>query len=161
MAKDMRLWIDQLDKAGSLARITKAVDPRTQMGELLWQARDRALLFENLSGFPRWRCLGQAPSDVSLAPLAFECQRNEMVPEFLRRTEQLGTTRVVQSGPVKEKIMIGDEADITKLPIHQAGVRDGGPYIGSGLKITKTPVTPRRNKHIHHFLMKRPSKTGP
>ena len=160
MAKDMRLWIDQLEKAGSLARITKAVDPRTQMGELLWQARDRALLFENLSGFPRWRCLGQAPSDVSLAPLAFECQRNEMVPEFLRRTEQLGTTRVVQSGPVKEKIMIGDEADITKLPIHQAGVRDGGPYIGSGLMITKNPETGRRNMSFHRLQMKGPRKTG-
>ena len=43
MAQDMRSWIDQLDEAGLLARIKKAVDPRTQMGALLWQARDRAL----------------------------------------------------------------------------------------------------------------------
>ena len=45
MPHDMRSWIDQLEKAGLLSRITKAVDPRTQMGALLWQARDRALLF--------------------------------------------------------------------------------------------------------------------
>ncbi|MBI2361085.1 MAG: UbiD family decarboxylase, partial [Deltaproteobacteria bacterium] len=160
MAKDMRSWIDQLEKAGALARITKAVDPRTQMGELLWQARDRALLFENLPGYPGWRCLGQAPSDVSLAPLAFGCGRNEMVPEFVRRTEQLGTTRLVQSGPVKEKKMIGNEVDITKLPIHQAGVRDGGPYIGSGLMITKNPETGRRNVSFHRLQMKGPRKTG-
>ena len=65
MPQDMRTWISQLDEAGLLARISKPVDPRTQMGALLWQARDRGLLFENLPGYPGWRCLGQAPGDVS------------------------------------------------------------------------------------------------
>src|SRR5512147_538927 len=105
MAQDMRTWIDQLEKAGLLARIAKPVDPRTQMGALLWQARDRALLFENLPGYPGWRCLGQAPADVTLAPVAFGTQRDEMVPEFVRRTEKLGTTRMVDSSPVKERIL--------------------------------------------------------
>ena len=58
MAQDMRTWIDQLEKAGLLARISKPVDPRTQMGALLWQARDRALLFENLPGLSRLALFG-------------------------------------------------------------------------------------------------------
>lgn len=160
MAKDMRLWIDQLEGAGQLARIEKPVDPRTQMGALLWQARDRALLFENLAGFPGWRCLGQAPGDVALAPLAFGCDRDGMVPEFVRRTERLGATRMVTRAAVKEKIMIGDEVDITKMPIHQAGIRDGGPFIGSGLMITKNPETGKRNMSFHRLQMKGPKKTG-
>jgi 2,5-furandicarboxylate decarboxylase 1 len=104
--------------------------------------------------------LGQAPGDVSLAPLAFGCERNQMVPEFVRRTEKLGTTRLVKSGPVKEKILIEDHVDITKMPIHQAGVRDGGPFIGSGLMITKNPETGRRNMSFHRLQMKGPRKTG-
>jgi 2,5-furandicarboxylate decarboxylase 1 len=160
MAKDMRSWIGQLEGAGLLARIKKPVDPRTQMGALLWQARDRALFFENLTSFPGWRCLGQAPGDVALAPVAFECDRDGMIPEFVRRTERLGTTRMVKTGPVKEKIMIGDEVDITKMPIHQAGVRDGGPFIGSGLMITKNPETGKRNMSFHRLQMKGPRKTG-
>jgi 2,5-furandicarboxylate decarboxylase 1 len=160
MAKDMRLWIEQLERAGALSRIGKPVDPRTQMGALLWQARDRALLFDNLSGFPGWRSLGQAPGDVSLAPLAFGCERSQMVPEFVRRTERLGTTRVVKSGPVKEKIVLGQDVDITKMPIHQAGIRDGGPFIGSGLMITQNPETGRRNMSFHRLQMKGPRKTG-
>ena len=104
MAQDMRSWIDQLEKAGLLARITKPVDPRTQMGALLWQARDRCLLFENLPGYPGWRCLGQAPGDVALAPVAFGKPRDEMIPEFVRRTETLGRTRLVETGPVQPKI---------------------------------------------------------
>ena len=160
MAQDMRSWINQLEEAGLLARIKKAVDPRTQMGALLWQARDRALLFENLSGFPNWRCLGQAPGDVSLAPVAFGTNCDEMVPEFVRRTERLGTTRLVNSGPVKERIIIGDKVEVTKMPIHQAGIRDGGPYIGSGLMITKNPETGRRNLSFHRLQMKDAKKFG-
>src|SRR5207245_7195589 len=108
MAQDMRSWIKLLEEAGLLARIKKPVDPRTQMGALLWQARDRALLFENLPGFQNWRCLGQAPGDVSLAAVAFGTHRDEMVPEFVRRTERLGTTRLVHSGPGKERITIDE-----------------------------------------------------
>jgi len=160
MVKDMRSWIGQLEAAGLLGRIQKPVDPRTQMGALLWQARDRALFFENLAGFPGWRCLGQAPGDVSLAPVAFGCDRDEMVPEFVRRTERLGVTRTVKTGPVKEKVMIGNEVDITKMPIHQAGVRDGGPFIGSGLMITKNPETGQRNVSFHRLQLKGPNKTG-
>ena len=105
MPQDMRTWIDQLEKAGLLARITKPVDPRTQMGALLWQARDRGLLFENLPGYPGWRCLGQAPGDVALAPVAFGAPRGtlygRLVPSISPvvanriRSQQLSRTATV------------------------------------------------------------------
>lgn len=160
MAKDLRTWVDQLETTGVLAHISKPVDPRTQMGALLWQARDRALFFENLTGFPGWRCLGQAPGNVEMAPLAFECHRDEMIPEFVRRLSQPGTLRVVNTGPVKEKIILGDDIDIRKMPIHQAGKRDGGPFIASGLMISKNPVTGARNMSFHRLQLKGPRKTG-
>src|SRR5436305_14430351 len=116
MAQDMRSWINLLDEAGLLARIKKPVDPRTQMGALLWQARGRALLFENLPGFPGWRCLGQAPGEVSVAPLAVGTHRDEMVPEFGRRTERRGPTRMRKTGPAKEKATGGDQVEVAKRP---------------------------------------------
>lgn len=160
MKKDIRTWIDQLRGAGLLDTVSKPVDPRTQMGALLWQSRERALLFDNLEGFPGWRCLGQAPGDVRLAPLAFGCDRDEMVPEFVRRTGKSGSTRLVSSGPVKERVFTGDRVDITTLPIHQCGVRDGGPFISAGLMISKDPDTGRRNLSFHRLQMKGPRKTG-
>jgi UbiD family decarboxylase len=56
--KDMRTWISELDAAGELIRVDKPVDPLTQMGSLLYQSREKALLFENLPH--GWRSLGQA-----------------------------------------------------------------------------------------------------
>ena len=85
---------------------------------------------------------------------------DEMIPEFVRRTEKLGATRSVETGPVQQKVLIGDDVDITKMPIHQAGIRDGGPFIGSGLMITKNPETGQRNLSFHRLQMKGPKKTG-
>jgi UbiD family decarboxylase len=36
---DMRDWIERLDKAGELVTLTKPVDPSTEMGALLYNAR--------------------------------------------------------------------------------------------------------------------------
>jgi 2,5-furandicarboxylate decarboxylase 1 len=46
------------------------------------------------------------------------------------------------------------------MPIHQAGIRDGGPFIGSGLMVTKNPETGQRNLSFHRLQMKGPNKTG-
>src|SRR5436309_1412390 len=57
MPPDLRSWMRQLDEAGELIRIDKPVDPRTEMGALLYQSREKALLFENLPNSPGWRAL--------------------------------------------------------------------------------------------------------
>ena len=49
MPRDMRSWIGELEAAGELLHIRKSVDPKTQMGALLYQSRERALLFRRLA----------------------------------------------------------------------------------------------------------------
>ena len=73
--KDMRSWIADLDAAGELIHIDKPVDPLTQMGSLLYQSREKALLFENLAH--GWRSLGQAPANFRHAALAFGAPQEE------------------------------------------------------------------------------------
>jgi len=52
---------------------------------------------------------------------------------------------MVSSGPVKEKIFIGDEVDLTKIPVVIHSTTCGGPYISAGTCITKDPDTGIRN----------------
>src|SRR6476469_8709330 len=75
---DLRRWIAALDAAGELVRLDKPVDPLTQMGALLYQSREKALLFENLPH--GWRSLGQAPANVRHAAIAFGTTLDELVP---------------------------------------------------------------------------------
>ena len=156
--KDMRTWIDELKAAGELIRIDKPVDPLTQMGSLLYQSREKALLFEQLPH--GWRSLGQAPANVRHAAIAFGVDQKALIPTV---AERMGTNIppiMVDDGPVKEMKFQKGEFDLTKLPVHIAGQRDGGPVIGSGLVVTKDPDTGQRNVSFHRLQIKGPNKSG-
>lgn len=155
---DMRTWIDQLERAGELIRIDKPVDPLTQMGSLLYQSREKALLFENLPH--GWRSLGQAPANLRHAALAFGTTEEKLVPQVAARMGTLVKPERVKTGPVKEVKLARGEFDLTKLPVHVAGERDAGPVIGSGLVVTKDPDTGQRNLSFHRLQIKGPNKSG-
>jgi len=156
--KDMRTWIEELDAAGELIRIDKPVDPLTQMGALLYQSREKALLFENLPH--GWRALGQAPANLRHAALAFGTTLEALVPTVAERFGARREPELVPTGPVKEVRLGRGEFDLRELPVHIAGVRDGGPVIGSGLVVTKDPDSGRRNVSFHRLQVKGPAKTG-
>ena len=156
--KDMRTWIAELEAAGELIRIDKPVDPLTQMGSLLYQCREKALLFEKLPH--GWRSLGQAPANVRLAALAFGATEETVIPLV---AEKLGTRIapvMVATGPVNDVKLKKGEFDLTQMPVHVAGQRDGGPVIGSGLMVTKDPDTGQRNVSFHRLQIKGPNKSG-
>ncbi len=156
--KDMRTWIAELDAAGELIRIDKPVDPLTQMGALLYQSREKALLFENLPH--GWRSLGQAPANVRQAAIAFGAREDTVVPLVAERMGARIAPAMVASGPVKDVICHAGQFDLTELPVHVAGQRDAGPVIGSGLVVTKDPDTGQRNVSFHRLQIKGPNKSG-
>ncbi|HEX6511468.1 MAG TPA: UbiD family decarboxylase domain-containing protein, partial [Chloroflexota bacterium] len=138
-SRDLRTWIDELDAAGELIRVDKPVDPLTQMGALLYQSREKALFFENLPH--GWRSLGQAPANVRQAAIAFGAREDTVVPLVAELMGHRVPPVIMSDGPVKEVKLRQGEFDLTQLPIHVAGQRDGGPVIGSGLMVTKDPDT--------------------
>ena len=156
--KDMRSWIADLEAANELIRVDKPVDPLTQMGALLYQSREKALLFENLPH--GWRSLGQAPANVRLAAVAFGASEEALIPTVADRMGQLIKPVMVEDGPVKEVKLGRDEFDITQLPVHVAGQRDGGPVIGAGLVVSKDPENGQRNVSFHRLQIKGPDKSG-
>ncbi len=157
---DMRTWIDQLDRANELDRIRRPVDPRLEMGALLYQSRERALLFENVTDYPGWRVLGQAPANLRHAALALGVGLHELVPTLAARMGERVPPEIVPTGAVKEVVRTGAEVNICDLPAHVAGERDAGPFIAAGLAVTRDPETGRRNVSFHRLQVKGPRKTG-
>ena len=160
MPKDMRDWIKQLENAGELARIKRPVDPLTEMGALLHQSREKALLFEELTGYPGWTSLGNGPANLRHAALMFETTLENLIPTAAVRMKRRFAPEIVPTGPVKEVILKGDEVDLTKLPLHITGTGDAGPFITAGLCITKDPDTGIRNMSFHRIQLKGRNKTG-
>ena len=157
---DMRDWIETLKKAGELVTLTKPVDPEREMGALLYKSRDKALFFNEVKGYAGWRALGQAPANVRQAALAFGVDQKDLVKEFARRVTKLKKPRIVDTGPVKEKVFAGDDVNMTTLPSHIAGVRDGGRYITSGLVCVRDPDTGVLNMSFHRMQIKGPRRLG-
>jgi 2,5-furandicarboxylate decarboxylase 1 len=156
--KDMRTWIADLQAAGELIRIDKSVDPLTEMGSLLYQSREKALLFEKLPH--GWRSLGQAPANVRHAAIAFGTSEEALVPFVADRMGRRIYPIRVNDGPVKEVKLGRDQFNLTELPVHVAGLRDGGPVIGSGLVVSKDPESGQRNVSFHRLQIKGAHKSG-
>lgn len=160
MSKDMRTWIQELEQHDELCRVRRPVDPQTQMGALLYESREKALLFEEIAGHPGWRALGQAPANLRHAALAFGVSLQDLVPTVARLMDARVKPQMVKGGPVKEVVRLGEEVDIRELPVHIAGKLDAGPFIASGLAVTKDPDTGARNVSFHRLQVKGRNKTG-
>ncbi len=156
--KTLRTWIADLEAAGELIRVDKPVDPLTQMGSLLYQSREKAVFFENLPH--GWRSIGQAPANVRHVALAFGATESTVVKKVAEGMGKLIKPEMVSNAPVQEMVFGEGEFDLTQLPVHIAGVRDGGPVCGSGLVVTKDPDTGQRNVSFHRLQIKGPNKSG-
>lgn len=160
MNRNMRTWIKELESAQELYYVDKLVNPLTQMGELLSQSKEKALFFQKLVGFPGWRTLGNAPANLRHAALAFECSIQDLIPTVAAKSEERLLPVQVDSGPVKDVILQGNDLDLTNLPVHIGGEKDAGPFIASGLCVTKNPDSNKRNFSFHRLQLKGPNKTG-
>ncbi len=145
MPKDLRIWLKKLADNDLIYTIKKEVDPRTNVGTLCSESH-KALLFENVKGYPGWKICADIIQSREQHALMLGTPKNKVVPELGRRLEEGPTEpRMVSSGPVQDKVLTGDKVDLTKLPVVTHSTTCGGPYIGSGTCITKDPDTGVRN----------------
>ena len=62
-----------------------------------------------------------------------------------RKLQTLLKPKIVSSGPIKEVILVKDQVDSAKFPIHRYFEQDAGPYISNALMVVKDPETGIRN----------------
>ena len=62
--------------------------------------------------------------------------------------------RLVASGPVHERIFLGDQVDCTALPISRHFAEDAGRYVNSGIFVCKDPDTGVRNLSFARMLLR-------
>jgi len=161
MAKDMRTFLRSLEEAKEVIHVQEEIDVDGEMARRLFTSREKALFFENVKDFPGWKVFGQAPANMRHIGYALGVEPKQVVREMATRMEKgLIPCKMIKSGPVKEAILRGQDADLRKLPAHVAGERDPGRFIAGGLCIVKDPETGRRNMAFHRLQIKGPQKMG-
>jgi len=147
MPHSLRSFLETIDNR--VLHIHDAVDPVRQVGYLCSESKG-PLMFHNLPDFPGWRLTDILIKDRAGQAAALGVADAKEVCPFLAKQMSAGPgkSKIVKDGPVKEVRLIGEEADIRRLPIPIHSHGDAGRYLGSGVTITKDPETGIRNESI-------------
>src|SRR5262244_2626764 len=141
MYKDLREFIDLVEKLGALRRIPDAeqfeIGGVTEVAAGLPECP--ALLFDRIKGFaPGFRIFTNATTTPQQAALALgidpKLRPLDALKEWMKKRQTL-TPRipiVISSAPFLENSVRGADVDLAKLPAPHWHRKDGGPFIGSG-----------------------------
>ncbi|MGH7775340.1 MAG: UbiD family decarboxylase domain-containing protein [Candidatus Binatia bacterium] len=86
--------------------------------------------------------MGSWPSAVDLLAsrrryaLALGVEPEQLAAEWNRRTKDLLPPVMVQSGVCQQNVLLGDQVDLTKLPVPVWNSLDGGYYLTLGCHIS-------------------------
>ena len=175
--RDLREFIDFLEKRGELKRVSAPVDPKLEMTEIcdrLLRQGGPAVLFENPKGYDipvlanlfgseRRVALGMGQESVAALRevgelLAFLRQPDPpkglrhalgMAP-VLKQVLTMGP-KTVRNAPCQEVVLEGDEIDLNRLPIQTCWPGDAGPLVTWPLVITRGPEKERQNLGIYRM----------
>jgi 2,5-furandicarboxylate decarboxylase 1 len=158
MASSLRTHLKDIRK--ETLKIKKEVDPKTQLGDLVSQS-DCPLLFENIKGYPGWKICDLLVKTRETQAITLKTTPDQIVPELAKRLAKgPGKTRMVKTGPVKTKILKGNDADLNQIPFCLHTPKDGGLYIGSGMCVVKDPDTGVQNVSMHRIHIKAPQRAA-
>ena len=173
--KDLRDFMAQLEKLGQLKRITRPISTNLMMTEIsdrTLRAGGPALLFENpvesntpvltnLFGTPDRVALAMGQENVSalrdVGKLLATLKEPEPPKGFKDALDKLPVfkqvlnmpTKVLKKAACQEIVHVGEEVDLTQLPIQTCWPGDVAPLITWGLTITRGPHKERQNLGIY------------
>ena len=156
--KDLRAYLDRLEREGEMIHIHREVDPVFEMAAVIRRAGDKAVYCHRIKGseIPMVGNMFGSPRKIELC---LDLERNQLIHEYWRRSLAGVDPVMVPSGPVQERIYTGDEVDLNRLPIPLTHEFDGGRIVDSGLVIVRDPEL-GYNLSIHRLHLKGPRKTG-
>lgn len=134
MAAEFRGFLDLLESRGELESVSEEVDLRVVSARVA--ASSKALWFKRVRGYEMGIVSGILGSRKRMAA-SLDCDQRDIGRAFLRRIQNRCAPIMVDSGSVKEVIRIGDEVDLTALPVPLISELDGGPYITSAIGVAK------------------------
>jgi len=153
-----RQFIAYLENENEMVRIKKEVDPKFELPAVLWklQACNKAAIFEKVKGSTIPVVGGLLSTRERIARSLSVRQTDAFLTMQDRRflDDALAAPvpyRVVETGPVKDVIRKGADADLTLLPVPTFFEDDSGPFITGGVGITRNPDTGVLNAGIYRI----------
>lgn len=130
-------FVESMDKAGFLVRIDgeKRVD---EIPQILAANPTKAVFIEKIKD-SEFSFLANAYSNQDMFAWAMECEKAETGLKMAEKSKGRIKWEMVDTAPCKDIILVGDEVDLTKLPMFLHHERDGHAYTNDNLVISKNP----------------------
>lgn len=134
--------------------------PLTGLAQHL-DGNEKAVLFRR-AGPEQAEVIGNILGNRARIGLAFDLPREQVPEEINRRLRHPQPVVEIASAdaPVHETVLTGDDADLTKLPVHLQHAMDGGPYISASVDYACDPETGHRNAGIRRMMLRGPKQAG-
>ncbi len=162
MTTDLRGFIEFLEERHpeEVIRIKKEVDPRFGVTGIIDRlekdGRFPLVIFENVKG-SKIPLVANMHADFNRLRLSLGMEKGtvkDFLEEYHKREANPILPELVETGPVKEVIKIGDEVDVNELPICTYHEKDAGKYITAGLDLMRDPDTGVNNIGIYRLMVK-------
>ncbi|MGQ7792461.1 UbiD family decarboxylase [Faunimonas sp. B44] len=164
---DKRGWIEALKAAGELREVDAEVDWNCEIGTIMRLAQGAgdgpALMFNNIKDYngPDSRCrrifgggLGSYGRLAMMLGLPKDTHPRELVKLARTVTQERLPPVQVDTGPVKENIVLGNDIDLYDFPSPHWNKVDGGRYIITYAGcVTRHPVTGVMNVGIYRGMV--------
>lgn len=168
-------YVNALEKTGQLKKIKTTVSVDLEVAEILrrlmYKTNQPAVLFENVEGY-KYPILGNAFGSIDRLKLALDLDdfteigeriammtrmrvpssifgKLKMLPKLSEMADY--SPRLIDSGPVNEVILTGNQASLDLLPITKSFPLDAGRFITFGITVTKNPETGILNLGIYRL----------
>src|SRR5690348_9048223 len=157
MQENFRQFLDRLRQVGELVDLHQPVDIR-HIATLVDQAKT-ALYFHNVIGYDMPVVSGIIRSRER-AVMSLGCENFAEIEQKLSQAiAKPIPPKHVKTSPAREVTLVGDDVDLSRLPIPMSSIYDGGPMITAGVVIARDPEL-GLNSGVYRFMVKEKNLTG-
>lgn len=165
MPKDLRSFIAEVAerRPEDIKKIDEDVEPRfgvTAVAAALERQGQFPALFFSHVGDTELPVVVNLTATYERLALALETDVANLVPTYAERQANPIAPTVVESGPVKEVVWTGVDADLTRLPIPTHNALDGGPYLTGASLVARDPKSGALNVGLYRHQVMGPDRLG-
>jgi 2,5-furandicarboxylate decarboxylase 1 len=147
-------YLHNLESRGELIHISAPISRQYQIAAALKQLEPKPALFEHVAESP-FRVLGNLLCSKAAFADYLGIPVNQIIPTMASAIQSRSRPRVVENAPCQE--VIATKPDLDSLPILKHFEADGGPYITSGVVITRHPKY-GQNADFHRCMQFSPTE---
>ena len=132
-----RNYLDMLDAQGKLIKVNKPAAKRFEIAGILKKLEPSPVMFNTVkeSGF---RVIGNLVGTKTAFADYLGIEPSEIIPAMIHAIDHRSSCEISDKAPCQEVVDLSP--DLNRLPILTHGESDGGPYISSGIMISRHPL---------------------